>query len=100
MKYNHITRGYTQVLSKMQFFLIKAMKLQKLVFWRKDLTLIYICDIIFFKRNIYQKLYINNKSSLFSKFQHKVTGKLFGLREILRQHRVKDTTLLQSFLQL
>ena len=48
-------RGHTQVLSKIQFFLIKAMKLQNFVFGRKDLTLIYICDIIFFHKKIYVK---------------------------------------------
>ena len=57
MKYGPIPRGYTQVLSKMRFFLIKAMELEKFVFRRKDLTLIYICDIIFFKK-IYIKSYI------------------------------------------
>ena len=58
MKYSHIARGYTQVLSKMPFVLIKANELQKLVLGRKDLTLIYICDKVFFQKKMYIKNYI------------------------------------------
>ena len=57
MKYN-IHRGYTQLLSKMSFFLTKTMELQKFVFRKKDLSLIYVCDIIFFQKKIYIKIYI------------------------------------------
>ena len=45
-----MTHGLTLVSSKMPFSLIKAIELQKFVFRRKDLTLEYICDVIFFSR--------------------------------------------------
>ena len=54
MNSSYIPRGYTQVLSKMPFFILnEAMELQKIVFRRKDLTLIYIYDIIFFSKEKY-----------------------------------------------
>ena len=123
---------------------------------RKDLTLIYICDIIFFQKKIYIKSYIkiykicyfwrlninlrencvvlgtaedsivlrtqfhsrickkfeiflikgkffwpvkkkyDRESLQFSKFQHIITGKLFNLGKIWRQHSVQDTFPLQD----
>ena len=66
----------------MPFSLIKAMDLQLFVFRRKNLTLIYNCDIIFKNIYIYQKLNINNENLLFSKFKHKITGKLCGVGKI------------------
>ena len=35
----------------------------------------------------------------FSKFQHKITGKLCGAGNILGQHRVEDTVPLQAMLK-
>ena len=72
MKYSYLPRGYTQVLNKMQFFLIEAMELRKFVFRRKDLTLTYICDIILKKSIYHEKLHIKNENLLFSKFQHNI----------------------------
>ena len=54
MKYGHIPRGYTQVLSKMPFFFLnEAMEFQFFLFRRKDITTIYRCDIIFLKKNYF-----------------------------------------------
>ena len=77
MKYGHIPRGYTQVLRKMPFFSNHSN--EECVFRRKCLTLIYICDMILKNIYIHQNFYINNENLLFSKFQHKITGKLHGL---------------------
>ena len=74
---------YTQVLTKIPFYQIKAMEFQKLVYSRKDLTLISIYDMIFKKKYTYiSNLYINNEKLLFSKFQYKITGKICGLGKI------------------
>ena len=58
MKNSHIPPGYTQILSKMPFFPIKELMFQKIVLRRKDLTLIYICGIIFSQKKFYNKSYI------------------------------------------
>ena len=61
MKYlihSYIPCSHTQVLSKMQCFLIRTLELQNILFMRKDLTLIYICDTLFFQTEIYIKSYI------------------------------------------
>ena len=74
--YSHILCAYTQVLIKMSFYPIEAMEFQKIVYRRQDLTLICICEIIFFsKENVYRNLYINKEKLRFSKFQRKNTGK-------------------------
>ena len=98
--YSYIPCSHAQVLSKMQCFLIRTLELQNILFMRKELTLIYICDTMFFSNwNIYQKLYINNENLVFSMSQHKITGKLCGLGKNWRQHRVKDAIVLQNMLK-
>ena len=57
-KYSHITYGYTHVLTKIPFYPIQAKELQNIVYRRKDLTLICICDIILEKK-IHIESYIN-----------------------------------------
>ena len=75
--------GIHWFLSKMPFSLMKAMDIQLFVFTRKDLTLLYICEIMFFsKEKIYQKVYINNGQLLFSKFQLKIMRKLCGIGKL------------------
>ena len=92
--------GIHWVLSKMPFSLIKAIDLKLFVFRTKNLTFIYICDKIFFSKEIiYQKIYINNDNLIFSKSQHKIMVKLCGVEKIWRQHRVKDTIALQNMLK-
>ena len=67
---------------------------------RKDISLIYICGMIFFsKEKLYKKLYINIENLVFSKFQNKITGKLCGLGKSCRQHHVKHTNPLQNMLK-
>ena len=50
--------GIHWFLSKRPFSLIKAIYLQLFVLRRKDLSLLYICDKIFFQKKIYIKSYI------------------------------------------
>ena len=53
------------------------MELKKVMSRRKDLTLLYICDRIYFsKENTYKKSHINKENLLLSKIQLKLTGKL------------------------
>ena len=52
----------------------------------------------FSKIYMYQKFYINNENLLFSKFQHKIMGKLCGLGKSWGQHCVKNTIPLQNML--
>ena len=82
-------------LKKYRFFLIKAAF--KCVFRRKDLTLVLFYAMIFFSiKKLHQKLYTNNEILIFSKFQHKITGKLCDLGKNWRQYCVNETNLLQK----
>ena len=58
--------GIHWFLSKMPFALIKAIYLKLFVLRRKDLTLICICDQIFFQKKIYIKSYKKNNENLIS----------------------------------
>ena len=74
--FGHISRGYTQVLSKMPFFPTKAIELQKIVYKREDLTLICNCEIVFYQNKKYVKSYIKTaKISYFRSFNTYKFGK-------------------------
>ena len=51
-------------------------------------------DEKFFFCQFHKKRYRENLQ--FSTFQHRITGKMFGLGKILRRHRIQDTISLQN----
>ena len=74
--HSHIPCGYTQVLTRIPSYPIKAMELQKSLYRRKELTLICICDIIIFQKKVYIESYIYiTKSWDFRNFNIKLRQK-------------------------